>query len=59
MMRRNDILIPLSVIAFGITTIGGLLSLTDRLVSLESRLVRLEVVLSRVERSVDEHNPVP
>lgn len=56
-MRRNDVLVPGSVIVFGLAVLGGLFTVSDRFVSLESRLTRLETTLQRVEKTLDRQSP--
>lgn len=53
MMRRNDFLVPGSVVLFGLAVLSGLFQVSDRFVSLEARLVRLEVGVSRLERALE------
>lgn len=57
-MRRNDVLVPLSVVVLGVSLLSGLLTVIDRFVTLESRLARLETTLNRVEKTLDRelHN---
>lgn len=57
--RRNDVLIPLSVLLLGLSTLLGLGAIVDRFVSLEARLVRLEVSVFRIEKSLDRQHPIP
>lgn len=44
-MRRNDILVPLSVLVMGLGMLSGVLQIFDRVAALEGRLVRLEVLV--------------
>lgn len=50
--RRNDVLVPLSVLVGVVAILGGLLQVTDRMLGLERRLtsleVRTEILLQRV-----------
>lgn len=58
--RRNDVLIPLSVLLLGLSTLLGLFAVVDRFVSLEARLVRLEMSTQRIEKTLDrQHPPTP
>lgn len=56
-MRRNDVLVPLSVIVLGVSLLSALLTVTDRFVGLEARLTRLETTLLRVEKTLDRELP--
>lgn len=56
-MRRDDVLVPLSVIVLGVSLLSGLLTVTDRFVGLEARLTRLETTLLRVEKTLDREHP--